>query len=326
MTQKASMRTIPPEIALLPKVSLHDHLDGGVRLATLADIASAKGLPAPTTLRPSGRSLVEYLKPFSHVTSLVTSPDLLARITREALDDLEADNVVYAELRFAPLLHVSPDPDALDAAIAAVLDEMRAHQVTSRLIVCHLRGTEHDELAASGALRFAGRGVVGFDLAGDESISPHAHAKAIRTAHEGLALTLHAGEALGPDSIRESLSYSPERLGHGVRIIEAKSAEPALYKATSTRHLEVCPSSNIHTGVVSHLDHHPVHTLLDDGFSLSINTDNRTMSNTTLSNEISLLATADISLSMLADLQDAAARAAFDRAAAQAALASARSV
>lgn len=304
----------PADIDLArPKVVLHDHLDGGVRPATVAELAGAAGLglPVPTDDLPGwftivpGMPVLEAWRRFALVIDVLQTAEALARVGREAVEDLAADGVVYAELRFAPLEHTRAGLGA-DDVLTAVLDGCAAGEAASgtvvRVIVCGLReqAPERALAAAELAARWAGRGVVGFDLAGLEPGNPASRfTEAFRTARAaGLGITVHAGEMDGVASIRDAFdAVRPDRIGHGWRIIEdcavargvitrlGPTARAVLEAGTP---LEICPTSNACLGLP--IEQHPVRLLADAGFRISVNPDDRTITTTTTSREHALLA------------------------------------
>lgn len=271
----------------IKKVLLHDHLDGGVRLETLQEFADLDGYREPLDLTPKGPTLVDYLVPFGQVTTLVNSPERIFRVTTEALADLHADGVIHAEIRFAPALHATST--SLGAILEAATAALVHSPLSARIIVCALRSEQDSLDVARAALAFADHGVVAFDLAGNESYAASLHRPALDLVRSGLPITLHAAEARGPEAVAEALDLGASRLGHGIRILEAKDHNPALYDAARALPLEICPSSNVQTGAVLSLAQHPVSQLAADGFTVSINTDNRSISATTLSGELDLL-------------------------------------
>lgn len=315
------------DIRALPKVSLHDHLDGGLRPQTIIELAEPLGLELPATdadalgawfaERSDSGSLVEYLTTFDLTTAVMQTREGLARVAREAVEDLAADGVVWGELRWAPEQHLARGLE-LDEAVEAVqegLDEgvervaatgrrIRVGQLVSAMR--HLdRGREIAELA----LRHRDRGVVGFDIAGPEAgFPPSRFADAFELlAREFLPVTVHAGEADGPESIRSALVDGRAlRLGHGVRIaedIEVESQDTQASYVSLGRlaqwvkdrriALETSPSSNLQTGAIAawgdDLAAHPFDLLYQLGFRVTVNTDNRLMSGTSLTRELGLL-------------------------------------
>jgi len=295
-----------------PKVVLHDHLDGGVRPATVIDLARTSNVALPAedaqelaewfTIVP-GMPFHDAWSRFSLVIELLQSPDALRRVAREAVEDLAGDGVVYAELRFAPLNHIAGGMtgDEVIAAVVAGLEEgEQATGCVARTIVCGLREEDPAESAAAARLAasWLGRGVVGFDLAGNEfDYGAARHAEAYAIAREaGLGLTVHAGEMAGPDSIAESLEAAhPSRIGHGLRLIDdcvvragrivevGKVAQRVLDEKIT---LEVCVTSNSCLGTP--VPDHPVRLYQDAGFRLSVNPDDRAITTTTVAREYEL--------------------------------------
>ncbi|QEN15638.1 adenosine deaminase [Mycolicibacterium sp. ELW1] len=307
-------------IGRAPKALLHDHLDGGLRPATVLDIAGQigyDGLPATDeaglaeffrTAAHSG-SLVRYLEPFAHTVAVMQTPESLHRVAFECVEDLAADNVVYAEVRFAPELHIDGGL-SLDAVVDAVLagfaDGEKAAAAAGRPIVvrCLVTAMRHAarsrEIAAL-AIRFRDKGVVGFDIAGAEAgYPPTRHLDAFEYMRSNNArFTIHAGEAFGLPSIHEALAYcGADRLGHGVRIVDDIEVRPdgtarlgplAAILRDKRIPLELCPSSNVQTGAVTSIASHPFDLLARLRFRVTVNTDNRLMSDTTMSQEMARL-------------------------------------
>ena len=311
----------------LPKVSLHDHLDGGLRPQTIIDLAGPIGLELPAAdaaglaawfaEKSDSGSLVEYLKTFDLTVGVMQTREGLVRVAREFVEDLAEDGVVWGEIRWAPEQHLSRGltldeaveavQEGLDAGVAAAQDaghRIRVGQLVSAMR--HLdRGTEIAELA----LRHRDRGVVGFDIAGPEAGFPAGRfAEAFDLlARECFPATVHAGEADGLESIRGALVDGHAlRLGHGVRIaqdIEVERADDEMDYVTLGRlaqwvkdrgiALETSPSSNLQTGAIAEwgdsLDAHPFDMLYQLGFRVTVNTDNRLMSATSLTRELGLL-------------------------------------
>ena len=286
----------------MPKVLLHEHLDGGLRVATLLALLRERGLPAPAedeeTLaawfdaRAHAGSLEEYLRGFALTVAAMATPEALARVAFEAAEDARADGCVLAEFRIAPLLfeaHGMPGEVAVDALLAG----LSRSPLPSGLIVCAMRQEDDARIAAAAELALrchrrperAGEArVVGFDLAGPEAGWPASrHATWLRRLRdEGLGLTLHAGEADAGERVIESVRLGAHRIGHGVRLadlIDAPGAAAAVAEViTHGVHLEICPTSNLHTGAAASLALHPIHALWRHGVSLSFHTDNKLMS------------------------------------------------
>ena len=307
----------PPSIADLvaaPKVLLHDHLDGGLRPQTVIDLAAETGYSGlPTTdadelatwmVRGASRLNLElYLETFAHTVGVMQTADALHRVAAECAEDLAADGVVYAEVRFAPELHVEHGL-SLDQVVEAVLAGFRegseGRTIRIGTLVTAMRHAARSVEIAELAVRHRDHGVVGFDIAGAEAGNPPTrHLDAFQYIHrENFHITIHAGEAYGPPSIWEAIQYcGTERLGHGVRIVDDIERTPdggyelgrlAAYVRDRRIPLEVCPSSNVHTGAAASIAEHPIKDLVDLRYRVTMNTDNRLMSATSMSNEFSL--------------------------------------
>jgi adenosine deaminase len=300
-------------LASLPKAVLHDHLDGGVRVGTVVDLAAEQGYAAlPATdveeLRAwfhqgGSGSLEAYLASFVHTVGVMQTPAALTRVAYEAVVDLAADGVVYAESRFAPLLHTSGGMTT-DEVMAAVVDGIGRGTadtgITVGLIVASMRDRPDSDAVADLAVAWMDRGVVAFDLVGPEAgYPPDDHLAACRRARErNLGLTIHAGESDGPNSVWRAVARcGAERIGHGVRIVEDTTVEDGDIVAVGRvaamvrDHrvpLEVCISSNLHTGAFPTAAAHPIGMLHRAGFTVTLNTDNRLMSGVSLSDEFAL--------------------------------------
>ncbi len=294
----------------LPKVLLHEHLDGGLRVATLLDLLRERGITPPAgdtaalaawfDLNANAGSLEKYLEGFALTVAAMAPPAALARVAREAADDAADDGAVLAEFRVAPLLFEAHGT-AGEAAVEAMLEGLASSRLPlleqSGLIVCAMRQLDpaETERAARLALRYQGRGVVGFDLAGPErGFPPGEHARALAMVREaGLPLTLHAGEADGAERVLEAGRLGARRIGHGVRLADALDGHAPAALLDEARalglHLEVCPSSNVHTGAAKSIGSHPITALWQAGLSLSWHTDNRLISRVTQSQEAELL-------------------------------------
>ena len=299
-----------------PKVVLHDHLDGGLRPQTIIDLAVGIGHPLPAAdagaleewfvESATSGSLERYLETFSHTVAVMQDADAIARVARECVLDHAADGVVYAEIRYAPELHVEQGL-TLDEVVAAVhrgFDEGMAAAASAgrRIVVRQLltamrqaaRATEIAELA----ITWRDRGVVGFDIAGPEKGFPPTRFLGAfeRLAAENVRFTIHAGEGFGLPSIWEAVHpCGADRLGHGVRIAEdittgsdgvARLGRLAAYVRDRRIPLEICPRSNVQTGAAASIAEHPIGLLSDLGFRVTVNTDNRLMSRTSMTEEL----------------------------------------
>ncbi|NQX11097.1 adenosine deaminase [Microbacteriaceae bacterium VKM Ac-2855] len=312
----------------LPKVSLHDHLDGGLRPQTIIDLAGPLGIELPAEdaaglarwfhAQSTSGDLVEYLKTFDLTIAVMQSAEALERVAREFVLDLAADGVVYAEVRWAPEQHLRGGLDleaavaavqaGIDAGVDAAADAGRPLKVGQ--LLCAMRHLDRSLEIAELAVRHRYSGVVGFDIAGPEDgFLPARHRPAFDyLAAEFFPTTVHAGEASGIDSIRSALLDGRAlRLGHGVRIAEdieverqddesryVSLGELAQWVKDRGIALECSPSSNVDTGAFTQwgteLADHPIDLLFQLGFRVTVNTDNRLMSATTLSRELALLA------------------------------------
>jgi adenosine deaminase len=307
----------------LPKVELHLHLDCSLSYALVHRLDPTISLATyrHDFIAPAKcGSLADFLTRPPRQIALMQTRDQLRAATLDVVDQLRRDGVIYAELRFAPLLHTEAGltPELVVATVDQAMEEgVAATRVEVGLILCTLRhfAPEQSLLTAELAARqkqMAGSRVVGFDLAGDEAgfpLAPHVPAFEFAAAH-GVGCTAHAGEAAGPESVRETLSaLCTARIGHGVRAWE----DPELVRLLTARqtHLEVCPTSNVQTNICATFADHPIHRLARAGASLGVSTDCRTVTNVTLSGEYRRLAEvfgwsrADFYRSNLAALQAA---------------------
>jgi len=305
------------QIRKAPKALLHDHLDGGLRPSTVVDIAGQTGYDGlPTTdvdelatwfrTQSHSGSLERYLEPFSHTVAVMQTPDALHRVAYECVEDLAADSVVYAEVRFAPELHINRGlsfDEIVDAVLAGFAAGEKACAAAGRPIMvrCLVTAMRHAAMSreiAELAIRFRGKGGVGFDIAGAEAGHPPTrHLDAFEYMRDHNArFTIHAGEAFGLPSIHEAIAFcGADRLGHGVRIVDdidvIADGDVQLGKLASILRdkripLELCPSSNVQTGAVKSIADHPFDLLARTRFRVTVNTDNRLMSDTSMSLEM----------------------------------------
>ncbi len=278
----------------MPKVELHLHLDCSLSYEVVKRLRpdiSPQIYQRDFIAGVKCTSLVDYLKCAVSGIELMQTPDQLRWVTLDLFNQLKQDGVVYAEIRFAPLQHLEQglDPHEVVSIVnKAMLEAENATGIRAGLILCTLRHFSQDQSMETVHLveKFAGTSVVGFDIAADEAGYPiDAHVEAFTYARKnGIRCTAHAGEACGPESVWETLeNFFPSRLGHGVRSIE----DPSLIKHLVRHkiHLEVCPTSNVQTNICPDVCSHPIDTLYDAGIELSVNTDGRTISNISLTQE-----------------------------------------
>lgn len=310
------------QIAAAPKVVLHEHLDGGLRPQTIIDISAEIGHELPASDAASlGRWFVEscesgslerYLETFDHTVAVTQTAGNLARVAREAVVDLATDGVVYAELRWAPEQHTTQGlslRETVEAVQAGIEEGKSEAEVAGRPIVVGqlvtaMRHADRGLEIAEIAVEKRDEGVFGFDIAGaEDGFPPILHLEAFEyLRHENAHFTIHAGEAFGLPSIWQAIQRcGTDRLGHGVRIIDdidftdpdnPKLGLLAAYVRDRRIPLEMCPSSNIQTGVAASIAEHPIGVLKQLGFRVTVNSDNRLMSGTSISREFGLLAEA----------------------------------
>jgi adenosine deaminase len=307
------------QVLRAPKVLLHDHLDGGLRPQTILELAAELGheLPADdaaslgdwfAAAADSG-SLVRYLETFDHTVAVMQTGPSLTRVARECVEDLAADGVVYAEVRYAPEQHVEQGL-TLDEVVAAVqegFDEGTAaaaaagHPIVVRQLLTAMRHQARSMEIAELAVAWRDRGVAGFDIAGAEAGHPPTrHLDAFEyLQRENSHFTIHAGEAFGLPSIWQAIQWcGADRLGHGVRIIDDIKVDEngtvhlgrlAAYVRDQRIPLEMCPASNVQTGAVDSIAEHPIGLLTRLRFRVTVNTDNRLMSRTSMTDEMCAL-------------------------------------
>jgi adenosine deaminase len=295
----------------LPKVLLHEHLDGGLRPQTVIELAAQvdyDGLPTQDAAeladwfnRGAQRgNLPEYLEGFAHTIAVMQTREAIERVAFEFIEDMHHDGVAYAEARFAPVFHTSQGLNQ-EAVVRATLRGLRRGQenygVRWGLIICGMRNRKDTLEAAELAINFRDQGVVGFDLAGEEDgYPPKQHLDAFQAIHRAnFNITIHAGEAFGKESIWQALQYcGAHRLGHATRLTEdmtiidrkiIQMGDLAQYVLDHRIPLELCLTSNVDTGAVAEFENHPVPAYYEAGFRVTLNTDDRLMSDTSMSKE-----------------------------------------
>jgi adenosine deaminase len=313
-------RATEDQVRRAPKVLLHDHLDGGLRPQTIVELASEVGheLPASTgdelgrwfAESADSGSLVRYLETFDHTVAVMQTPSALTRVARECVEDLAADGVVYAEVRYAPEQHVGTglSLDEVVAAVQAGFEEGMAvtrengqRRIQVRQLLTAMRHQARSREIAELAVAWRDRGVAGFDIAGAEAgYPPTRHLDAFEyLQRENAHFTIHAGEAFGLPSIWQAIQWcGADRLGHGVRIIDditvaedgsVELGRLAAYVRDMRIPLEMCPHSNVQTGAAESIAEHPIGLLTRLRFRVTVNTDNRLMSGTSMSKELNSL-------------------------------------
>ena len=295
----------------LPKVLLHEHLDGVLRPQTVIDLAKEAGYSALPTedsqalaewfYRGANQgSLAKYLEGFSHTIAVMQSEEALERVAYEQAEDLSQDGVIYFETRFAPVFHTQrglTHQQIVSAILKGLERGRKEFGVSAGLIICAMRNRHESLEMAELAVDFRARGVVGFDLAGEEGgYPPKKHVDAFHyIQRENFNITVHAGEGYGKESIWQAIQYcGAHRIGHGTRLIDdiavvdgkvVKLGDLAQYVLDKRIPLEICLLSNVHTGATPSLAEHPFKILYQERFRVTLNTDNRLMSSTTMTRE-----------------------------------------
>ncbi len=296
----------------VPKVLLHDHLDGGLRAQTVIELAAEikyKKLPTtdPAELAQwfhqgaNKGNLKEYLQGFEHTIAVMQTKEALERIAYEMMEDMKNDGVCYVETRFAPVFHTEKGlyyDDILTSVIEGLERGKRDFGVGYGIILCGMRNMSHSLEIAELAVNYKNQGVVGFDLAGEEGgFPPKKHIEAFQyIKRENFNITIHAGEAFGKESIWQAIQYcGAHRIGHATRLVEdiifdkdknvVGLGDLAQYILNTRLPLEICLLSNVHTGAVDKIENHPFLHLYKEKFRVFLNTDDRLMSDTTLTKE-----------------------------------------
>jgi adenosine deaminase len=295
----------------LPKVLLHEHLDGVLRPKTVIELAkSAKYAQLPTEdpeelarwfhQGANQGSLPKYLEGFAHTIAVMETEEALERVAYEQAEDLSRDGVVYFETRFAPIFHTRKGlshQQVVSAVLKGLEQGRKDFGISSGLIICAMRNMDVSLEMAELAVDFRERGVVGFDLAGEEGgYPPKKHVEAFHyIQRQNFNITIHAGEGFGKESIWQAIQYcGAHRIGHGTRLIDdialadgkaVKLGDLAQYVLDKRIPLEICLLSNVHTGATRSLSEHPFKIFYQEKFRVTLNTDNRSMSNTTMTKE-----------------------------------------
>lgn len=291
-------------IQKLPKTDLHVHLDGSVRIPTIIDLAKQQKIALPTMDEQELRNLIvcgdhtvsldDYLRGFHIVNLVLQSKEGLRRAAYELAEDAAKENVRYMEVRYSPILHTNKGLKLTEIS-QAVIDGLRQGErefgIQTGVIICGIRNMDPNTSLklAELAIAFKNKGVIGFDLAGGEYNHPAKdHKEAFDLAlKNNLNITIHAGEAYGPESIHQALHYcGTHRIGHGTRLVE--DGDLLNYANDHRIPLEICIKSNLHTKAVASIQSHPIDFYIDYGLRVTINTDNRTISDTTVTDEYML--------------------------------------
>lgn len=310
------MELDPATLKKLPKVLLHEHLDGVLRPETVIDLAKSSnytGLPSsdPAQLAKwfhqgaNQGSLPKYLEGFTHTIAVMQTEEALERVAYEQAEDLSGDGVIYFETRFAPVFHTRrglTHQQVVSAVLKGLERGRKDFGISSSLIICAMRNMDVSLEMAELAVDFRGRGVVGFDLAGEEGgYPPKKHVDAFHyIQRENFNITIHAGEGFGKESIWQAIQYcGAHRIGHGTRLIDdialadgkvVKLGDLAQYVLDKRIPLEICLISNVHTGAAPSLAEHPFKVFYQVKFRVTLNTDNRLMSDTSMSKEFAAAA------------------------------------
>lgn len=285
------------------KAELHLHLDGSLRPESVIDIAKLEKIDIPSydvdelikylRVDSGNKDLVEYLGKFDIPCRVMQSKYSLARTAYELAEDLAEEGYIYAEIRFAPHLHIKGGlklEEVIEAVLEGLNRAMERYEITCNVLLCILR---HQPVQCGGevlelAKKYSKKGVVGIDLAGDEKNPASLFEETFREAkEEGIPFTIHAGEALGAESVWEALRLGAARIGHGIRAYEDK--ELMEYLRDNEVYLECCPISNYQTKVLEDFNNYPLKSYLDYGLKVCLNTDNKTVSNTNYNKEIEFL-------------------------------------
>jgi len=304
MNKKSDSYLTEDLVRQMPKTDLHLHLDGSLRIGTILDIAEKQKVKLPTydpdklfelvSMESNCKSLEDYLKAFEITVSVLQDADSLTRVAYELAEDCAKENCRYIEVRYSPILHIKKGlrlTTIIDSVLEGLGTAEKDFGIRSGIIICGMRNIdpENSILLAELAVAYKDRGVIGFDLAGAEE---HYPAKRHKEAffliqNNNINSTAHAGEGYGPESIAQAIHYcGAHRIGHGVRLKEDNDLMN--YVNDHRIPLEICMSSNMHTGSVPKIESHPLRFYYDFGLRVTINTDNRLMSNTTVTKELYL--------------------------------------
>lgn len=276
------------DLKKFPKVELHLHLDGSVKIETAKELTSkaTEEIKSQMIANDKCTNLNEYLTKFELPISIMQTKEELIRISEELANDLLDDGVIYAEIRFAPINHITKGLN-LEEVIDSVLEGLSKVPLKTNLILCLMRSSSFSDnkKIIDSALKYLNKGVCAIDLAGAEALYKTSSFKELFqiAKRKNIPFTIHAGEADGIDSINNACLFGAKRIGHGIRCKESNDTINLIKKNNIT--LEICPTSNVQTNVVNSYEDHPIKYLYEKGLSITINTDNRTVSNITLTKE-----------------------------------------
>ena len=285
----------------LPKAELHCHLDGSIRLNTIIELAKKDNIQLPSydidklkniiIINKQLNSLKKYISKFDIPLSVLQTPSSLKRAAFELAEDCYHDGVIYLELRYSPILHTRKDmklSETIDAVYLGLLKAEKIYNIKTGIIICGIRSIspKYSYKLAELSIKYKNKGIIGFDLAGEEDNYPaKKHKEAFQLIQDNnIKTTIHAGEAYGPESIAQAIHICGAiRIGHGTRLKEDLNLMKYVNKHKIP--LEICLTSNIHTNTIKNLKKHPFKYYLDNNVIVTINTDNRLISDTTLTNE-----------------------------------------
>ena len=272
----------------MKKIELHLHLDGSVRLNTASTIGNIK--KEDMIAKDKCTDLNDYLTKFDKVNEIMQTSETLEKFAYELAEDLKKDDVIYAEIRFAPIKHLKKGL-TMDEVVQSVLNGLKKVDIKTNLILCLMRGEsfQNNLYTIKTALKFLNKGVVAIDLAGAEAIYKTENYRELFTIAKdnNIPFTIHCGEADGTSSIKSAISFGTKRIGHGIRCLEDNDLVNEIISKNIA--LEICPTSNVQTNVVDVYKKHPIKKLYEKGVLTTINTDNRTVSNITLKEEYNKL-------------------------------------
>jgi adenosine deaminase len=272
-------------IKKMPKILLHIHLDGSVRIKTAKELLHKK-VKTNMVIDKNIDSLATYLTKFEIPISIMQTEENLIRVSKELAEDLKKDNIIYAEIRFCPIFHTKQGL-SLDEVVESVIEGLKEVDIKTNLLLCMMRELSYEDNAKIIYLakKYLNKGVVGIDLAGDEGTFPTKnYQKLFELANPlNIPYTIHAGEVDNRESIISAIEFGTKRIGHGISCINDEEIIKKIIDKNIT--LEICPTSNVDTRVVKQYETHPIKRIFEKGALITINTDNNTVSNITLAKE-----------------------------------------